>query len=239
LAIAKDAGFEVYALTFRYGQRHKHEVRAAQDVASRFGVPKHVFVDIDLRLVGGSALTAEIDLPKGRSLDEIGRGIPVTGLDYCVLSRASVSAAARLVRSCISSPTPCQIGVLNSRAIEWSGSRISHCVSAGQLLRAGIGVVLRQTTSKKTRTVQTTPVTLCREMAAMSDLEKKDTLDGRNRSNLAPGREVLIVLKQDQKTGKLTRGVVKDILTNSAFHPRGVKVRLTDGKVGRVQQVIA
>jgi uncharacterized repeat protein (TIGR03833 family) len=72
----------------------------------------------------------------------------------------------------------------------------------------------------------------------MRPLEKKDTMDGRNRSNLAPGREVFIVLKQDQKTGKLTRGVVKDILTSSAFHPRGIKVRLTDGKVGRVQQIV-
>jgi uncharacterized repeat protein (TIGR03833 family) len=68
--------------------------------------------------------------------------------------------------------------------------------------------------------------------------EKGDTMDGRNRSNVAPGREVFIVLKQDQKTGELTRGIVKDILTNSAFHPRGIKVRLTDGKVGRVQQII-
>ncbi len=72
----------------------------------------------------------------------------------------------------------------------------------------------------------------------MSDLEKQASLDGRNRNNLAPGREVFIVLKNDQKTGRLTRGIVQDILTNSAFHPRGIKVRLTDGKVGRVQQVI-
>jgi 7-cyano-7-deazaguanine synthase len=78
LALAKDAGFECYALTFRYGQRHQHEVHAAQNVASRFGAHAHVIVDIDLRLFGGSALTAEIDLPKGRSLGEIGRGIPVT-----------------------------------------------------------------------------------------------------------------------------------------------------------------
>ena len=63
-------------------------------------------------------------------------------------------------------------------------------------------------------------------------------MDGRTRSNLAPGREVLIVLKQDQKTGKLTRGIVQNILTGSAFHPRGIKVRLTDGQVGRVQQIV-
>jgi uncharacterized repeat protein (TIGR03833 family) len=64
-------------------------------------------------------------------------------------------------------------------------------------------------------------------------------MDGRDRSNVAPGREVFIVLKQDQKTGKLTRGIVQDILTSSAFHPRGIKVRLTDGKVGRVQEIIS
>jgi uncharacterized repeat protein (TIGR03833 family) len=63
-------------------------------------------------------------------------------------------------------------------------------------------------------------------------------MDGRNRSDVAPGREVLIVLKKDQKTGKLTRGFVQNILTNSAFHPRGIKVRLTDGQVGRVQQIV-
>ena len=72
----------------------------------------------------------------------------------------------------------------------------------------------------------------------MSDLEN-NAMDGRDRSNLVPGREVFIVLKQDQKTGKLTRGIVQDILTSSAFHPRGIKVRLTDGKVGRVQVIIS
>ena len=72
----------------------------------------------------------------------------------------------------------------------------------------------------------------------MSDLEN-NAMDGRDRSNLVPGREVFIVLKQDQKTGKLTRGIVQDILTSSAFHPRGIKVRLTDGKVGRVQEIIS
>ena len=72
----------------------------------------------------------------------------------------------------------------------------------------------------------------------MSDLEN-NAMDGHDRSNLAPGREVFIVLKQDQKTGKLTRGIVQDILTSSAFHPRGIKVRLTDGKVGRVQEIIS
>jgi uncharacterized repeat protein (TIGR03833 family) len=73
----------------------------------------------------------------------------------------------------------------------------------------------------------------------MSESGNEDALDSRKRSNLSPGRGVLIVLKQDQRTGKLTSGTVKDILTNSAFHPRGIKVRLSDGKVGRVQQIVS
>jgi uncharacterized repeat protein (TIGR03833 family) len=61
--------------------------------------------------------------------------------------------------------------------------------------------------------------------------------DGHNRKDIRPGVEVSIVLKQDQRTGKLTRGIVKDILTNSPTHPHGIKVRLTDGQVGRVQKI--
>ena len=61
--------------------------------------------------------------------------------------------------------------------------------------------------------------------------------DGRTRKDIRPGIEVSIVLKQDQRTGKLTRGVVKDILTKSASHPHGIKVRLVDGQVGRVQNI--
>jgi uncharacterized repeat protein (TIGR03833 family) len=60
-------------------------------------------------------------------------------------------------------------------------------------------------------------------------------MNGQNRKDITPGTAVEIVLKADQKTGKLTSGVVKDILTNSSSHPHGIKVRLTDGQVGRVQ----
>lgn len=63
-------------------------------------------------------------------------------------------------------------------------------------------------------------------------------MNGKNRKDIAPGLTVDIVLKQDQRTGKRTRGIVKDILTNSATHPHGIKVRLTDGQVGRVQEII-
>lgn len=63
--------------------------------------------------------------------------------------------------------------------------------------------------------------------------------DGRSRKDIQPGLKVAIVLKQDQRTGKLTEGIVKDILTKSPTHPHGIKVRLTDGQVGRVKQIMA
>ncbi len=63
-------------------------------------------------------------------------------------------------------------------------------------------------------------------------------MNGKTRSSIKPGMTVLIVLKQDQRTGKLTRGIVKDILTNSHTHPHGIKVRLESGAVGRVQAIV-
>ena len=63
-------------------------------------------------------------------------------------------------------------------------------------------------------------------------------MDGRTRKNINPGLDVDIILKKDQRTGKLTRGIVKNILTRSATHPHGIKVRLTDGQVGRVKNTI-
>lgn len=62
-------------------------------------------------------------------------------------------------------------------------------------------------------------------------------MNGQKRSNIKPGITVHIVLKQDQRTGKLTKGVVKDILTKSPSHPHGIKVRLEDGQVGRVKEI--
>jgi uncharacterized repeat protein (TIGR03833 family) len=62
-------------------------------------------------------------------------------------------------------------------------------------------------------------------------------MDGQKRKDIAPGLEVDIVLKKDQRTGKLTNGVVKDILTKSPSHPHGIKVRLEDGQVGRVKNI--
>ena len=60
----------------------------------------------------------------------------------------------------------------------------------------------------------------------------------RERKNIRPGLKVAIVLKQDQRTGRQTIGTVKDLLTNSNFHPHGIKVRLADGQVGRVQEIL-
>lgn len=62
--------------------------------------------------------------------------------------------------------------------------------------------------------------------------------NGQRRADIRPGLEVDIVLKQDQRTGKTTRGIVKDILTKSPNHPHGIKVRLADGQVGRVKSIL-
>ena len=63
-------------------------------------------------------------------------------------------------------------------------------------------------------------------------------MDGKYRKDIYAGLEVAIILKKDQRTGKLTEGVVKNILTSSAFHSRGIKVRLEDGQVGRVAEIL-
>jgi 7-cyano-7-deazaguanine synthase len=78
LAMAKSQGFDCYALSFRYGQRHIHELTAAATVAAAQGVARHVVAQIDLREFGGSALTADIEVPKGRSTSDMSHGIPIT-----------------------------------------------------------------------------------------------------------------------------------------------------------------
>jgi 7-cyano-7-deazaguanine synthase len=77
-AVARHEGFALYALTFDYGQRHRVEIEKAKAVGRDLGVKEHVIVPIDLRRFGGSALTSDIPVPKSRSLEEIGHGIPVT-----------------------------------------------------------------------------------------------------------------------------------------------------------------
>jgi len=78
LAIAKEQCFLPYALSFRYGQRHEVELEAAARVSRALGVEQHRTIDIDLRGFGGSALTSDIDVPKGRNVEEMSHGIPVT-----------------------------------------------------------------------------------------------------------------------------------------------------------------
>ena len=77
-AIARADGFDVYALSFSYGQRHAAELAAARRVAAAVGAVGHEIMTIDLRAFGGSALTADIDVPKDRPLDTIGEAVPVT-----------------------------------------------------------------------------------------------------------------------------------------------------------------
>jgi 7-cyano-7-deazaguanine synthase len=78
LAVAQRDGFCCHALSFNYGQRHDVELEAAERVAAAFGVARHVVTRIDLRAFGGSALTDAVDVPKGRSVDDMEAGIPVT-----------------------------------------------------------------------------------------------------------------------------------------------------------------
>ena len=78
LAIAKMEGYRLYAMSFRYGQKNRFELDAAKKIARLFKVERHLIIDIDLRLIGGSALTDNIDVPKGRTEKEIRDGIPVT-----------------------------------------------------------------------------------------------------------------------------------------------------------------
>ena len=78
LALARREGFAVHAMSFRYGQRHAHELAAARAVAAAYGAAAHVVVDIDLRVFGGSALTAEIAVPKDRDAHAMASGVPIT-----------------------------------------------------------------------------------------------------------------------------------------------------------------
>jgi len=78
IALARKQGFDLYALSFDYGQRHRCELEAARRVVQSLGITNHVIATIDLRMFGGSALTADIEVPKGRDPDRISAGIPVT-----------------------------------------------------------------------------------------------------------------------------------------------------------------
>jgi 7-cyano-7-deazaguanine synthase len=78
LALAQRQGFVVHALSFRYGQRHQHELEAARKIAAQAGAVRHAVIDIDLAQFGGSALTTDMEVPKDRPAGEISHGIPIT-----------------------------------------------------------------------------------------------------------------------------------------------------------------
>jgi 7-cyano-7-deazaguanine synthase len=114
LAIAKAQGFQVYALSVRYGQRHAIELDAARAVASRLGVVRHEIATLDLRMFGGSALTSDTPVPQDRTLAEIGTGIPVT----YVPARNTVFLAIALAWSEVLGATDLFIGV---NVMDYSG----------------------------------------------------------------------------------------------------------------------
>jgi 7-cyano-7-deazaguanine synthase len=114
LAIARSEGFESIALSFRYGQRHDAEIAAAQSIARRAGVLRHVIVDIDLRVFGASALTSDLAVPKGRSASEMSHGIPIT----YVPARNTIFLSYALALAEVSDASDIYLGV---NALDYSG----------------------------------------------------------------------------------------------------------------------
>lgn len=78
LAVAMEQGYEPYTISFDYNQRHRYELKAAENIANHLGAKKHIVVDVDLTKIGGSALTDKIEVPKNRKKNEISNGIPIT-----------------------------------------------------------------------------------------------------------------------------------------------------------------
>jgi 7-cyano-7-deazaguanine synthase len=114
LAIAKSEGYELYALSFSYGQRHAWELEAAKRVAASIGVAQHRIVTIDLRAFGSSALTSDIPVPKGRATQEMAQGIPIT----YVPARNTIFLAFALAWAEVLSVTDIFLGV---NALDYSG----------------------------------------------------------------------------------------------------------------------
>jgi 7-cyano-7-deazaguanine synthase len=114
LALATEAGYAVNALTFRYGQRHGIEIDRARAIAERYRVARHVVVDIDLRLFGGSALTADVEVPKDRDAAAMAEGIPVT----YVPARNTIFLSFALAWAEVLGATDLLIGV---NALDYSG----------------------------------------------------------------------------------------------------------------------
>jgi 7-cyano-7-deazaguanine synthase len=114
LALASRDGWHVHALSVRYGQRHEHELAAARRIAARYGVAQHIVADVDLRAFGGSALTADIAVPKGRDAQAMGADIPVT----YVPARNTVFLSLALAWSEVVGASDIFIGV---NALDYSG----------------------------------------------------------------------------------------------------------------------
>jgi 7-cyano-7-deazaguanine synthase len=114
LAIAKDQGFIIHALTFNYGQRHDIEIDAAKKIALCFDIEQHIVVEINLRIFGGSALTADIVVPKDRKTNEMSQGIPIT----YVPARNTIFLSFALAWAEILSVNDIFIGV---NAVDYSG----------------------------------------------------------------------------------------------------------------------
>jgi len=114
MAIAKEEGYEIYSLSFNYGQRHSCELDAAKKVARVLGVQEHRIIDIDLGKIGGSALTDEIDVPKARSESEMKKEIPVT----YVPARNTIFLSYALAWAEVLGASDIYIGV---NAIDYSG----------------------------------------------------------------------------------------------------------------------
>jgi 7-cyano-7-deazaguanine synthase len=113
-AMAREQGFKVYALSFDYGQNHKIELECAKRIAAKLSVEQHAIVKVDLRSFGGSALTSEVPVPKHRSAEDIGHGIPVT----YVPARNTVFLSLALAWAETLSATDIFLGV---NALDYSG----------------------------------------------------------------------------------------------------------------------
>lgn len=114
MAMAKNAGYEIYSLSFFYGQRHAFELEAARKVAECLGAKKHLVIDVDLKKIGGSALTDDIEVPKSRDIREMGTEIPVT----YVPARNTIFLAYALAWAEVLGSSDIFIGV---NAVDYSG----------------------------------------------------------------------------------------------------------------------
>ncbi|MDY6954353.1 MAG: 7-cyano-7-deazaguanine synthase QueC, partial [Thermodesulfobacteriota bacterium] len=114
MALAKAEGYEVYSLSFRYGQRHATEIEAAETVAEAMGAEEHLVVSLDLATIGGSALTDNMEVPKARSYEEMGHDIPIT----YVPARNTIFLAYALAWAEVLGATDIFIGV---NAVDYSG----------------------------------------------------------------------------------------------------------------------